>query len=54
MKLMGGWTDTSSDCRFVELDGGHFEFLSALAALLAELRRDFGDVAEVPAEPSVS
>lgn len=43
MKLMGGWQDTSQDCRFVELDGGHFEFLGAPESLLAEIRRDFGD-----------
>jgi surfactin synthase thioesterase subunit len=50
MKLMGGWTETSVDCRHVELEGGHFEFLSAPAALRAEIRRDFGEAAEVPAE----
>jgi surfactin synthase thioesterase subunit len=50
MKLMGGWQDTSADCRFVELDGGHFAMLTAPAALLAELRADFGELAEVPAE----
>jgi surfactin synthase thioesterase subunit len=49
-KLMGGWPDTAADCRSVELDGGHFEFLSAPEALLAEIRRDFGEVAEVLAE----
>lgn len=42
MKLMGGWQDTTADCRFVELDGGHFALLSAPAALLAEFRRDLG------------
>lgn len=46
MTLMGGWQDTSADCRFVELEGGHFEFLSAPDALLAEIRREFGEVAE--------
>ncbi|PRY44808.1 thioesterase II family protein [Umezawaea tangerina] len=50
-KLMGGWQDTSADCRSVELEGGHFEFLSAPEALLAEIRRDFGEWAEEPAEP---
>ena len=49
MKLMGGWPETSADCRSVELEGGHFEFLSAPEALLAEIRRDFGAVAETPA-----
>lgn len=48
-KLMGGWKDNAADSRFVELPGGHFEFLSAPEALLAEIRRDFGDVAEPPA-----
>lgn len=47
--LMGGWRDTSADSRFVELDGDHFAFLSAPPALLAEIRRDFGAVAETPA-----
>ncbi|GGT44129.1 thioesterase domain-containing protein [Streptomyces atratus] len=54
MKLMGGWQNTSADCRFVELSGGHFEFLSAPEALLAEFRRDFGEAAEVPAEQGES
>ena len=54
MTLMGGWQDTSADCRFVELDGGHFELLSAPAALLAEIRCDFGEAAEVPAEQGQS
>ncbi|MEV7275422.1 thioesterase domain-containing protein [Streptomyces sp. NPDC093111] len=48
-KLMGGWPDTTADHRFVELPGGHFEFLSAPEALLAEIRRDFGDLPEPPA-----
>lgn len=43
MKLMGGWQDTTADCRFVELAGGHFAMLSAPEALLAEFRRDLGE-----------
>ncbi|MGH3759335.1 thioesterase II family protein [Actinophytocola sp.] len=43
MKLMGGWTDTSADCRHVELPGGHFEFMSAPETLLAEIRADLGE-----------
>jgi hypothetical protein len=37
---MGGWRATSADCREVVLDGGHFAFLGAPAALLAEITRD--------------
>ncbi|WP_069170576.1 thioesterase II family protein [Streptomyces griseus] len=49
-KLMGGWPDVSADCRSVELSGDHFAFLSAPEALLAEIRRDIGPVAGIPAE----
>jgi surfactin synthase thioesterase subunit len=38
--LMGGWQAMSADCRQVLLDGGHFAFLDAPAALLAEFERD--------------
>ncbi|MCX4762811.1 thioesterase domain-containing protein [Streptomyces sp. NBC_01275] len=48
-KLMGGWQDTSADSRLVELKGDHFAFLSAPEALLAEIRRDFGEAAKGPA-----
>jgi surfactin synthase thioesterase subunit len=40
MQLMGGWRATSANCRYVLLDGGHFEFLGAPQALLAEIARD--------------
>ncbi|WP_394617085.1 thioesterase II family protein [Lentzea sp. JNUCC 0626] len=40
--LMGGWKETSDDCRFTVLEGGHFEFLSAPEQLLAEFSRDLG------------
>ncbi len=45
---MDGWPDVSADFRSVELSGDHFAFLSAPEALLAEIRRDFGPVAEAP------
>jgi surfactin synthase thioesterase subunit len=38
--LMGGWRATSADYREVVLDGGHFAFLGAPPALLAEITRD--------------
>ncbi|MFD1832912.1 thioesterase II family protein [Streptomyces desertarenae] len=47
-ELMGGWPDVSAGHRSVELSGDHFAFLSAPEALLAEIRRDFGRVAEAP------
>jgi surfactin synthase thioesterase subunit len=40
VQLMGGWQSTSADCRDVLLDGGHFDFLAAPPALLAEIARD--------------
>jgi surfactin synthase thioesterase subunit len=40
MDLMGGWKQISEDCRFVLLEGGHFEFLAAPPVLLAEIERD--------------
>lgn len=40
MNMMGGWRDTAADCRYTLLDGGHFEFLSAPSALLAEFEHD--------------
>ncbi|MGH3730707.1 MAG: thioesterase II family protein [Micromonosporaceae bacterium] len=40
VRLMGGWQATSADCRDVLLDGGHFDFLAAPPALLAEVARD--------------
>lgn len=40
LDLMGGWRETSADCRFTLLDGDHFEFLGAPSALLAEVQRD--------------
>jgi surfactin synthase thioesterase subunit len=40
MQLMGGWRASSANCRYVLLDGGHFEFLGAPPALLAEIARD--------------
>lgn len=40
VQLMGGWRESSADCRYVLLDGGHFAFLAAPAALLAALTRD--------------
>jgi surfactin synthase thioesterase subunit len=40
MDLMDGWKETSTDCRYTLLDGGHFEFLGAPAALLAEFEHD--------------
>ncbi|MEU4890921.1 thioesterase domain-containing protein [Streptomyces sp. NPDC044780] len=40
MDLMGGWKETAEDCRYTLLEGGHFEFLGAPAALLAEFERD--------------
>jgi surfactin synthase thioesterase subunit len=40
LDLMSGWRETSADCRFTLLDGDHFEFLGAPAALLAEVERD--------------
>jgi len=39
-RLMGGWRATSADYRYVQLDGGHFDFLGAPPALLAEITRD--------------
>jgi surfactin synthase thioesterase subunit len=39
-QLMGGWRASSANCRYVLLDGGHFEFLGAPPALLAEIARD--------------
>jgi surfactin synthase thioesterase subunit len=49
-KLMGGWQDITADCRSIELRGGHFEFLSAPPALLAEIRHGFGGVADAAAQ----
>lgn len=43
LDLMGGWRETSVDCRFALLDGDHFEFLGAPAALLEEFERDLAD-----------
>jgi surfactin synthase thioesterase subunit len=43
MDLMGGWTQTSADCRFALLGGGHFEFLGAPPTLLAQFERDLAD-----------
>lgn len=40
MDLMGGWREIAADCRYALLDGGHFEFLGAPAALLAEFELD--------------
>lgn len=40
MDLMGGWRVLSSDCRFVLLDGKHYDFLGAPAHLLAEIEQD--------------
>ncbi|ASW54263.1 thioesterase [Plantactinospora sp. KBS50] len=40
VELMGGWRASSADCRYVVIDGGHFDFLGAPPALLAELARD--------------
>lgn len=40
MALMGGWQKSSDDCRYALLDGDHFAFLSAPAALQAELVAD--------------
>jgi surfactin synthase thioesterase subunit len=42
MNLMDGWRQTSDDCRHVLLDGSHFTFLDAPAALLNELARGLG------------
>lgn len=53
MRLMGGWRAWSTDCRYVLLDGGHFEFLGAPHALLSEIARDLG-TSEKPAEPSIA
>jgi surfactin synthase thioesterase subunit len=40
MRLMSGWRDLSDDYRQVLLTGGHYDFLSAPPALLAEFERD--------------
>lgn len=40
MSLMGGWKENAEDCRHVLLEGGHFAFLEAPAALLREFERD--------------
>lgn len=40
MHMMDGWRDLSADCRFALLDGGHYDFLAAPPALLAEIERD--------------
>ncbi|WP_206795364.1 thioesterase II family protein [Amycolatopsis sp. MtRt-6] len=45
--LMGGWHEVTADCRSVLLDGGHFSFLSAPEALLAEIARDLKTDAEI-------
>jgi surfactin synthase thioesterase subunit len=51
MEMMGGWSDLNEDCRYVLLDGGHYGFLEAPPALLAEFERD---LAEVPERSDVS
>ncbi|TLP50897.1 thioesterase II family protein [Microbispora triticiradicis] len=38
--LMGGWEAMTADCRSMLLDGGHFSFLAAPPALLAQIARD--------------
>jgi surfactin synthase thioesterase subunit len=40
VRLMDGWRASAADCRYVLLDGGHFAFLAAPPALLAEIARD--------------
>lgn len=40
MELMGGWPETTDDCRYTLLPGGHFEFLGAPPALQAEFEHD--------------
>jgi len=40
VRLMDGWRVSSASCRYVLLDGDHFAFLEAPAALLAEIARD--------------
>jgi surfactin synthase thioesterase subunit len=40
MPMMEGWRDLSPACRFVMLEGAHYEFLGAPPALLAEIARD--------------
>lgn len=40
MERMDGWSELTSDCRYVLLEGGHYAFLEAPAALLAEFERD--------------
>lgn len=44
MAAMGGWRDLAGDCRYTLLPGGHYTFLDAPAALLAELARGLLDV----------
>jgi surfactin synthase thioesterase subunit len=39
--MMQGWQAMSADCRFVRLEGEHYEFLAAPSSLLAEIERDF-------------
>jgi surfactin synthase thioesterase subunit len=39
MSMMGGWSEVTTECRFVLLDGGHYEFLYAPPALMAEFER---------------
>jgi surfactin synthase thioesterase subunit len=45
MHMMRGWRDLSASCRFALLDGKHYDFLAAPAALLAEIERDFSGAA---------
>jgi surfactin synthase thioesterase subunit len=48
VQLMGGWRASSADCRDVLLDGGHFDFLGAPPALLAQIARDLEAGAGAP------
>lgn len=48
MRLMGGWRASSADCRDVLLDGGHFEFLGAPPALLAQIAKDLEAATAAP------
>jgi surfactin synthase thioesterase subunit len=41
--LMGGWRDLTADCRYALLEGRHYDFLAAPAALLSEFERDLGE-----------